>query len=77
MEQKDPATISSYVYLGCYIYNTLFLQGIRPTTWWEKGKADKSTLLPITLWLVLLALLDGLMQFYKVDPKVKTTFSAK
>lgn len=34
---------------------TFVLQGIRPTTWWEKGRAQSATLRAAVLWLLLLA----------------------
>lgn len=40
---------------------TFLVQGIHPTTWWEKDHAAKATFIAISLWLVLLAALIGLI----------------
>lgn len=40
---------------------TFLIQGIHPTTWWEKDRATKATRIAIALWIVLLALLAGLI----------------
>ena len=40
---------------------TFLAQGIRPATWWEKDRAVRATRIAIVLWVVLLALLIGLI----------------
>jgi uncharacterized hydrophobic protein (TIGR00341 family) len=40
---------------------TFLVQGIRPATWWEKGRAVKATRIAIVLWVALLAALTGLI----------------
>ena len=40
---------------------TFLVQGIRPATWWEKGRAVKATRIAIALWGTLLAGLIGMM----------------
>jgi len=40
---------------------TFFLQKVRPRTWWEAAEAKRATRLAVTIWVVLLALLLGLM----------------
>jgi len=40
---------------------TFLVQGIRPTTWWEKKVASKATRIAIGLWVVLLAVLGGMI----------------
>jgi uncharacterized hydrophobic protein (TIGR00341 family) len=40
---------------------TFLVQGIRPATWWEKGRAAKATRVSIVLWTVLLAALGGMI----------------
>ena len=40
---------------------TFLMQGIRPTTWWEKERASKATRVAIGLWVVLLAALGGMV----------------
>lgn len=40
---------------------TFLVQGIRPATWWEKGRAVKATRIAITLWGTLLAMLVGMI----------------
>jgi uncharacterized hydrophobic protein (TIGR00341 family) len=41
--------------------STFLLQGIKPTSWWEKGRAVKATRIAIALSVVLLAVLVGLI----------------
>jgi len=41
--------------------STFVLQGIKPTSWWEKDRAVKATRIAITLSVVLLAVLVGLI----------------
>ena len=40
---------------------TFLIQGIRPATWWEAKKARRATRRAILLWIVLLAVLVGVM----------------
>ncbi len=40
---------------------TFLIQGIRPTTWWEKKRASKATRIAIGLLVALLALLGGMI----------------
>jgi uncharacterized hydrophobic protein (TIGR00341 family) len=40
---------------------TFLLQKIRPRTWWEAERARRATQLAVTIWIILLALLLGLM----------------
>ncbi len=40
---------------------TFLVQGIRPATWWEKGRAVKATRIALVLWAVLLTALVGLL----------------
>ncbi len=40
---------------------TFLVQGIHPTTWWEKDRAAKATRIAIGLWAVLLAALVGMV----------------
>ncbi len=40
---------------------TFLVQGIRPATWWEQGRAVKATRIAIVLWVVLLAALGGMI----------------
>ena len=40
---------------------TFMMQGIHPTTWWEKGAAIKATRIAICLWTFLLAALVALI----------------
>ena len=40
---------------------TFLLQGIKPTSWWEKDRATKATRIAIALSVVLLAVLVGLI----------------
>jgi uncharacterized hydrophobic protein (TIGR00341 family) len=40
---------------------TFVLQGIKPTSWWEKGQAVKATRIAIALSVVLLAVLVGII----------------
>ena len=40
---------------------TFLVQGIRPATWWEKGRAVKATRTAIVLWAALLAGLIGMI----------------
>lgn len=44
---------------------TFLIQGIRPTTWWEKDRAVKSTRIAIVLWTFLLAALAGMILWLK------------
>jgi uncharacterized hydrophobic protein (TIGR00341 family) len=41
--------------------STFLLQGIKPTSWWEKGRVVKATRIAIALSVVLLAVLVGLI----------------
>jgi uncharacterized hydrophobic protein (TIGR00341 family) len=40
---------------------TFLVQGIRPTTWWEKDRASKAMRIAIGLWVILLAALSGMI----------------
>jgi len=40
---------------------TFLLQKVRPRTWWEADRARKATRLAVTTWIVMLAVLLGLM----------------
>lgn len=40
---------------------TFLVQGIRPTTWWEKGHAVKAARIAVTFWALLLAALIGMI----------------
>ena len=40
---------------------TFLVQGIQPTTWWEKTRAAKATKTAIWLWVILLAALSGVI----------------
>lgn len=40
---------------------TFLVQGIRPTTWWEKDRASKAMRIAIGLWVTLLAALSGMI----------------
>lgn len=40
---------------------TFMVQGIRPTTWWEKDRASKAMRIAIGLWVTLLAALSGII----------------
>lgn len=40
---------------------TFLVQGIFPTTWWEKSRAKKAVPIALGLWIVLLATLIGLI----------------
>ena len=40
---------------------TFMVQGIRPTTWWEKDRASKAMRIGIGLWVTLLAALSGMI----------------
>lgn len=40
---------------------TFLVQGIRPTTWWEKGRVSKGMRIAIGLWMALLAALVGMI----------------
>lgn len=40
---------------------TFLIQGIRPTTWWEKGRARSATIRATVLWLILLAGLSAII----------------
>ena len=42
---------------------TFLAQGIQPLSWWEKEKARKATLRAAVVWVVLLAVLVGIMAF--------------
>jgi uncharacterized hydrophobic protein (TIGR00341 family) len=45
---------------------TFLVQGIRPATWWEKGRAVRATRIAIGLWVALLAVLTGLILLLRV-----------
>lgn len=38
---------------------TFLVQGIRPTTWWEKSRSSKAIIIAISLWVCLLIALFG------------------
>ena len=40
---------------------TFLLQGIKPTSWWEKDRAVKATRIAIALSVALLAVLVGMI----------------
>lgn len=44
---------------------TFFVQGIQPTTWYDKDRASKATRTAIVLWGVLLAVLIGIVLLLK------------
>ncbi len=46
---------------------TFLMQGIHPTTWWEKDRAVKATRIAIGLWVVLLAALVGMVLLLRKD----------
>ncbi len=46
---------------------TFLVQGIHPTTWWEKNHAAKATFIAISFWVVLLAALVGLILLLRKD----------
>lgn len=43
---------------------TFLVQGIQPTSWWEKDRAVKATRIAIELWLVLLGGLVGVVLLF-------------
>jgi uncharacterized membrane protein len=40
---------------------TFLIRKVRPRTWWEADRAKKATRLAVTAWIILLAVLAGLM----------------
>jgi hypothetical protein len=40
---------------------TFLVQGIKPTSWWEKDRAVKATRIAVALSVVLLAVLVGMI----------------
>lgn len=42
---------------------TFLIQGVRPQTWWEAGRARKATRIALLLWLALLTILVALITF--------------
>jgi len=49
---------------------TFLLQKIRPRTWWEADRAKKATRLAVLTWIVLLAVLLGLILLGQVESGV-------
>jgi hypothetical protein len=43
------------------------LQGVRPTSWWDKGRARAASVRVIVIWAVVLAALAGLMVLARAE----------
>jgi uncharacterized hydrophobic protein (TIGR00341 family) len=46
---------------------TFLVQGIRPTTWWEKNRASKAIIIAISLWVCLLTVLISVIILLRRD----------
>ena len=46
---------------------TFLAQRVRPRTWWEEQKSRKATRLAITFWVAVLAILVGLVLFFRSE----------
>lgn len=46
---------------------TFLVQGIRPTTWWEKTRASRAIIIAISLWVCLLTLLISIIILLRRD----------
>jgi uncharacterized membrane protein len=44
---------------------TFLVQGIHPATWWEKDQAKKATHIALKLWVMMFAILVGLILLFQ------------